>query len=153
MLTFWYRFVYPFFSSIAMGCGNYLLRTKVLPVLDDYAKVLFLEICRQYCFTLRERGDFHKFMQFGYLWPKDNCAAEQIRLIAYDKNSAGFMQCVWEKSKVDVPLIKQLQREYADQTGRSNYYIVFSRRGFTDRALGYAARTKEVRLVSLYYFK
>lgn len=84
---------------------------------------------------------------------KDNCAAEQIRLIAYDKNSAGFMQCVWEKSKVDVPLIKQLQREYADKTGRSNYYIVFSRRGFTDRALGYAARTKEVRLVSLFYFK
>lgn len=29
------------------------------------------------------------------------------------------------KSKVDVPLIKQLQREYADKTGRSNYYIVF----------------------------
>lgn len=100
MLTFWYRFVYPFLSSIAMGCGNYLLRTKVLPALDDYAKVLFLEICRQYCFTLRERGDFHKFMQFGYLWPKDNCAVEQIRLIAYDKNSAGFMQCIWEKVRL-----------------------------------------------------
>lgn len=153
MLTFWYRFVYPFLSSIAIGCGNYLLRTKVLTALDDYAKVLFLEICRQYCYTLRERGDFHKFMQFGYFWPKDNCAVEQIRLIAYDKNSAGFMQCVWEKSKVDVPLIKQLQDEYADKTGRSNYYTIFSRRGFTDRALGYAARTKEVRLVSLFYLK
>ena len=37
--------------------------------------------------------------------------------------------------------------------GKSSYYIIFSRKGFTDRALGYAARTRNVRLISLFYLK
>ena len=85
MLTFGIRFVYPFLSSIAMGCGTIYYVRRLLPVLDELRKSAFFRNMSTVLFYVRERGDFHKFMQFGYLWPKDNCAAEQIRLIAYDK--------------------------------------------------------------------
>lgn len=63
------------------------------------------------------------------------------------------LQCVWNKTKVDVALLKQLQQQYLDLQGRENFYVVFARRGFTDRALAYAAKISNLRLISLFYLK
>lgn len=154
MLSFWYQFVYPFLGSIVMGAGKLLLRTKILSALEGYGRLVFLKVCYQHCFALRERKNFgFEFTAAGFLWPKGDCSLEQLRLAAYDKNNACFMQSLWTKSKVDVDVIRQLQENYADASGKNNYYLLFSRRGFTDRALAYAAKTQNIRLISLFYLK
>ena len=154
MLVFWYSFVYPYLSSITMGVGSLVLRTKVLPALEAYGRQLFLQICSQHCLLLRSRGDFgFNFTSIGFVWPKDDCTSESLRLLALDKSHACFMQCVWNKTKVDVDLLKQLQQQYRDPQERKNSYVVFARRGFTDRALRYAAKISNLRLISLFYLK
>lgn len=154
MLVFWYSFVYPYLSSITMGVGSLVLRTKVLPALEAYGRQLFLHICRQHCFLLRSRDDFgFAFTDIGFVWPKEECTPEALRLLAYDKGEVCFMQCVWNKTKVDIALLKQLQQQYQDVQGRKTFYMIFSRKGFTDRALGYAAKISNLRLLSLFYLK
>ena len=154
MLSFWYQFVYPYLGSIAMGAGKLLLRTKILAALENYGRLVFLKICYQHCFLLRERKNFgFDFTAAGFLWPKGDSSLAQLRLAAYDKNNACFMQSLWTKGKVDVDAIRQLQENYADGSGKNNYYLLFSRRGFTDRALAYAAKTQNIRLISLFYLQ
>ncbi len=154
MLVFWYCFVYPYLSSITMGVGSLVLRSRVLPALESYGRQLFLQVCRQHCFLLRSRGDFgFNFTSLGIVWPKEDCSPDALRLLAEDKTHACFMQCVWGKTKVDVALLKQLQQQYRDLQGRENFYVVFARRGFTDRALAYAAKISNLRLISLFYLK
>lgn len=154
MLCFWYQFVYPYLGSIAMGMGKFLLRSKILSALDAYGRLVFLKICYQHCATLRRRNDFgFDFSLLGFLWPKEDCSAEQMRLAAYGKEKVCFMQSLWTKGKVDVDVLKALQQEYRADDGRSNSYLLFSRKGFTDRALGYAARTPSIRLISPFYLK
>ena len=63
------------------------------------------------------------------------------------------MQSLWTKGKVDIDVIKMLQANYVDDSGKNNYYLLFSRRGFTDRALSYAAKTQNIRLISLFYLR
>lgn len=154
MLVFWYRFVYPYLSSITMGVGSLVLRTKVLPALEDYGRQLFLHICSQHCLLLRSRGNFgFNFTSIGFIWPKDECTPEALRLLAHDKLNVCFMQCVWNKTKVDMDLLKQLQQQYQDAQRRKTFYVIFARKGFTDRALGYAAKISNLRLISLFYLK
>ena len=73
--------------------------------------------------------------------------------MAYGKNEVCYMQSLWTKCKVDVDTIKRLQQDYISGDGKDVYYILFSRKSFTDRALGYEARTRSVRLISLMYLK
>lgn len=154
MLCFWYRCVYPYLGSITMGYGKFLLRTKISSALDNFASLVFLKICYQHCYALRKRKNFSfDFSIMGFLWPKEDCSWEQLRLVAYGKNEVCYMQCLWTKSKVDVDTIKRLQQEYVCEDGKEAYYILFSRKGFTDRVLGYEARTQSVRLISLMYLK
>ncbi len=154
MLCFWYRCVYPYLGSIAMGLGKFLLRNKILSALDNYARLVFLKICYQHCYALRKRKNFSfDFSIMGFLWPKEDCSWEQLRLVAYGKNEVCYMQSLWTKCKVDVDTIKRLQQDYISDDGKDVYYILFSRKSFTDRALGYEARTRSVRLISLMYLK
>ena len=154
MLCFWYRCVYPYLGSIAMGLGKFLLRNKILSALDNYARLVFLKICYQHCYALRKRKNFSfDFSNIGFLWPKEDCSWEQLRLVAYGKNEVCYMQSLWTKCKVDVDTIKRLQQDYISDDGKDVYYILFSRKSFTDRALGYEARTRSVRLISLMYLK
>ena len=126
VLSFWYQYVYPYISSIRMGFGNFLLRTKILPNLEKYGRQIFFKICYQHCLILRERKNFAiDFTLFGYIWPKGDCSSEQLRLAAYNKNQVCFIQCIWKKSKVDVQVIKELQRDYIDVADRHNYYLIF----------------------------
>ena len=154
VLVFWYQFVYPYLRSITMGLGKFLLRTKILPALEKYGRQIFLRICYQHCFVLQERNNFKfTFDRLGFTWKKGACTIDNMLLVAYNKTQVCFMQCLWTKSKVDVQVVKELQREYVAPDGKGSYYIIFSRKGFTDRLLGQEARTKGIRLISLLYLK
>lgn len=154
MLCFWYQFVYPYLGSIAMGAGKFLLRTRILAALEGYGRQVFLRICWQHCFTLRARHDFgFEFERLGLLWPKENCSLENLRMAAYGKNSVCYIQCLWSKAKVDVDVLRKLEGSYQAEGEQKCSYLLFSRKGFTDRALGYAARTQSLRLISLFYLK
>lgn len=152
MMLFWYSFVFPYLSTIKLGMGNQIIRTKVFTQLDNFVKKVFLEICLQHCYVLHERDNFYvNFTRIGYLWPKD-ADLQKIRIGAFSTEKVCYIQCVWEKNKVDWDVIANLMEEYNSE-GLENYYVVFSRKGFTERALANEARFPKVRLISLRYLK
>lgn len=152
MMLFWYSFVFPYLSTIKLGMGNQIIRTKVLTKLDNYVKKVFLEVCFQHCYVLHERGNFYvDFTRIGFLWPKE-ADLQKIRIGAYSTEKVCYIQCVWDKNKVDWDIIADLMEGYHDES-LENYYIVFSRKGFTERALANEALFPQVRLISLRYLK
>ena len=151
MLYFWYKFVYPHISAIALGLGHVVLKNKILPCLQQYSAKVFLDVCYQHCLALKARGNFSiAFERLGYIWPRGGTLPD-FRLAAYAPGCACYMRCVWSRTKVDLDAIVSLQEEYGDG-GVNDYYVIFSRKGFTDKALASDARLKNVRLISLRYF-
>ena len=58
MFVFWYQFVFPYMSSIAIGRGHQVLRNNIMPRIDLFAAHIFKKICLQYCYKLKKRNDF-----------------------------------------------------------------------------------------------
>lgn len=56
MFVFWYQFVFPYMSSIAIGRGHQVLRNNIMPRLDLFAAHIFKKICLQYCYKLKKRN-------------------------------------------------------------------------------------------------
>lgn len=113
---------------------------------------VFLDICCQHCRKLKARGNFSiDFERLGFIWPRGG-RLKDFRLAAYGSKEACYMQCCWSKAKVDLDAIIKLQQDYGGG-GAANHYLIFSCKGFTDRALTSDIRLQNVRLISLRYFK
>ncbi len=152
MLFFWYLFVYPYISAIEAGLGNALLRTKIIPNLQKYTQKVFLDICYQHCLELKARDNFCiDFEHLGFIWPRKG-TLKDFRLAAYGSQTVCYMQCCWDKTKIDLDTIVDLQQQYKENN-KEKYFIVFSRKGFTDRVLANDLRKNNIRLISLHYFQ
>lgn len=153
MLTFWYRFVLPFESDIILGRGHKILRTQVLPNVDPYTNKIFMDICIQHCCQLEKNRKFSfPFTKIGLYWDKV-ISPEEIMFFSEDGTTVCLGKCCWDKQKVDIDLIRNLERQSGVFTASDFYYIFFARRGFTDKALRYSAHHQNLLLVSLYYLK
>lgn len=153
-LLFWYKFVYPYMSMITIGMGNFVLKNKVLPFLEDYSKEVFLDICYQHCLLLKERKDFSiEFTKLGFTWfniKEDN----EIYLQAFDdRNNVCHIKVLWNKNKTDIVSVHEFQNKFYDSRYKENYYLIFSRKSFSDKLLAEAAKNTSLRLISLRYLK
>lgn len=150
MLAFWYRFVFPYFSSIAAGRGAQVLREKVLPQLDSFLAQVFKEICRQYCLRLRAEDNFaFAFAEIGLWWD----SATEIDLLALRGRRACFADCHWSGGKIGESQLHALQEKSAALAFAEKHYLLFSKSGFTDACLTRSAQAPNVRLISLPYIR
>lgn len=150
MFAFWYRFVFPYFSSIAAGRGAQVLRVKVAPQLDAFTAQVFREICRQYCLRLRTANDFtFAFTEIGVWWD----TAAEIDLLALRGREACFIDCHWSGKKVGEPQLCALQEKSERTVFSEKHYLLFSKTGFTDACLARSAQDPRIRLISLPYIR
>lgn len=153
MLDFWYQFVFPYLSLIAMGKGSQLLRNKVMPKLDCYYAKIFNEVCMQQCEILRSRGNFmFNFQYIGYYWNNKITLENKLQL-AYKGEEACLINCDWGRTKTDIDILQKMQEEHIEFNFTKMYYLLFSRKGFTDRLLANSASSNNIRLISLQYLK
>lgn len=152
MLVFWYKFVFPYSSSIKTGLGKQILRNQILPNILDYAAYIFLHICYQHMCKLRTiDGSYINFDKVGFEWNKEDCFND-FKIVAKNNTSICYAQCVWSIKKVSPDLLTSLQTNYYNHE-LTNHYIIFSRKGFTEKALSLNATMPELRLISLRYLK
>ena len=153
LLAFWYQFVFPYASMLALGRGGVIVRQRVLPKLDTYGAWIFRKICLQYCQTLTERQNFaFPYEALGYWW-QGEAGLENSMLLAVQKQQVCCMLCVWENSKTNVDAIFKLLTMAEGLDYEKKYYLVFSKKHFLDNALAYSAQHKQFRLISLSYIK
>ena len=152
MFRFWYFFVQDNASRIISGDGELIYENIVEPQLSHFMGIVFEKICYEYWEEQTKRNETPFFFQkIGRWWgnnPKDKCQ-EEIDLIAYYEKSAAFGECKWRNELVDLDILLELQRksELFPQFAEK-YYYVFSKSGFTKKAIDYAAKEKNWNLVS-----
>jgi AAA+ ATPase superfamily predicted ATPase len=131
-LRFWFRYIFPYLSDIAMGHTDWLLE-KIRKEYSDYMAPVFEEISRQLIPSIYPG----KYTRIGSWWDKRNevdivCLNPETQLVL-----AG--ECKWTEKLVGIEALSKL-KEY---TKVINFgfqpagirFIIFSKNGFTKELL------------------
>lgn len=141
MFLFWYRFVRPNTTAIAMGTGDFVYSDFVKPQLNAFMGSIFEEICRQYLY----RSDVYRTLPFFFgklgRWWGTNPAKkqeEEIDIVALGENQMLLGECKWRNAKVDISVLQTLLERGGLFTCPEKYYYVFSKSGFDKSTEGLA---------------
>lgn len=152
MFRFWYFFVQDNASRILSGDGEQVYEKVVAPQLSHYMGSAFEQICQEYLIEQSGQDNTPFFFQkIGRWWgnnPKKKCQ-EEIDLLAYFQDYAAFGECKWRNEPVDFEILSELMRksELFPQFTQK-YYYVFSKTGFTQKAIDFAGNRQNWKLIS-----
>lgn len=133
MFLFWYRFVRPNTTAIAMGTGEFLYTEYIKPQINSFMGNIFEDICRQYLY----RPDVYQSLPFFFgklgRWWGTNAAKkreEEIDIVALGEDKMLFGECKWRNGKVDACVMQTLLERGELFACPEKYYFVFSKSGF-----------------------
>ena len=134
MFRFWYRFVCPNISIIALDAGD-VVYGHVGDRIPGFMGETFEDICKQYLWqeNIADRLPF-RFNDCGRWWGNNPIlrAEQEIDLLAYNKNErkAIFCECKWSNAQVDSRVLDSLIDKSTMFSYEDKYYILFSKSGF-----------------------
>ncbi|MGI8912506.1 MAG: ATP-binding protein [Chloroflexota bacterium] len=128
-LTFWFRFVLPNRSSLEQRQPEYVWRTRIVPLLDDYMGPRFEELCRQFIRLHPDRW-IEQMGELGVWWRAD----EELEIVGHAQGRVTLAAEVkWTKDRVGLDVLHTLQRRVAllPNVADDCQLVLFSRNGFT----------------------
>ena len=143
-LRFWYRFVYPNCSAIAMGEGDRVYREKIQPYLTEFVKEAFRDVCEEYLQVLNGYQQLsYIYRNFG-IWHGKSGRIDVLASVENKVYLAGFCDCGTQVTDVDAYQEYEAVLQCAGVVPEELY--CFSMQGFTEefRAL---ARERGICLV------
>lgn len=151
MFRFWYRFVLPDISRITAGLGKVVCDEVLKEQLSSHTGLAFEECAKQYLWRAQKGQQLPvAFKKIGRWWgsnPADRCE-EEIDILAFSGVEALFGECKWTNTLVGEDVLDRLVRRSELLTRfKKNYYLLFSKSGFTNRLKARAAGQGEVTLV------
>lgn len=151
MFRFWYRFVPENNSIIGRGAAE-LAYKRIEPYLSDYMGKVFEEICKQYLWKLLLSGESPVvFGELGRWWGTNSSTRSQTEIDimgVQDKDTALFGECKWTNEKVDVSVLKTLERRSQIFHYSETQLYLFAKNGFTNGCVETAGEMGNVTLVS-----
>ena len=150
MFRFWYRFVYPNVSLIALDKGE-LVYNRIKTQIPDFMGETFEKLCIEYMWSIY--GDLpFPFQNIGRWWGNnpDLKSQSEIDFIAYseDMEQAIFGECKWRNELLDKSIIDELMEKCKMfKQFKQKYYYLFSKSGFTLGAQEHALKIGNVRLI------
>jgi len=134
---FWFRYVYPNRSFIEEGQIDYVLDRKIMPSIDRFISWSFEEVCRS---RVRKGlvipGVIPGIIQcnrVGRWWSKEG--EIDIVGLAEDENTVVFGEAKWSVNPVGTDILNDLEKKAKlvdwRKGNRKEYFILFSRTGFT----------------------
>ena len=151
MFLFWYRFVRPNLSSIMRGTGEMVYERMVKSHISDFMGPIFEEICHQYLFLPQVYASIpFPIGNLGRWWgnnPRKKCQ-EEIDLMSVYDNHAFFGECKWKNSLVGTDVIHTLQERGTLFPYTEKVFYIFSKSGFTQEAIEYANKTRDIKLIT-----
>ena len=131
-LRFWYRFIYPNLSEIAMGGGENVYQKAIAPYLTEYVREDFRDVCGEYLQVMNRYKQLQaQYGTFGVWYGKIGT----IDVVAKSSDGAclvGFCDCSEEKTDLTVLEGYEVILESAGIRPTERY--VFSMQGFTSEA-------------------
>ena len=154
MFRFWYRYVSSNRTLLETDAQEIVWNRRIEPDYSHYMGHIFEKVCRGYLLRQNSKGALPiLFTEIGRWWGSNPKTREQVEidLIARDMDAFLFCECKWTNEPVDYQVLKKLQEKselFGGQSGKS-YFMLFSKRGFTERVLEEAKEKQEVLLVDL----
>ena len=151
MFLFWYRFVRPNISGITRGIGETIYYQMVTPNISDFMGHIFEDICIQYLY----HPQIYATLPFlpgsiGKWWGNNPVAKrqEEIDIMAVQDDQALLGECKWRNADINMEILRQLLERgnlfhYVQQ-----YYMLFSKTGFTKDVKEYVENTPNIKLIS-----
>jgi AAA+ ATPase superfamily predicted ATPase len=150
MFRFWYRFVFPNLSAIAAGRGEEVFDRDVAPNIDEFMRLPFGEICKQYLMSLSEKDALPlQVKKFGRWWgsnlPKKRY--EEIDVMALRGNAAIYCECVWADEPMGVDALISLKERSELFSFNGAWFFLFAKNGFTEELVNEAGKDDKIRLI------
>ena len=143
-LRFWFAFVYPYENYLEIGNSRYLMdnftrkfQLYLSQIFEEQARLLAL--------------DYVPFpvQKIGRYWDKN----VEIDIVAFNEDTSqiAFGECKWQNRPVGrnvlIDLIKKASQVQWHSGNRQEYFLVFSKTGFTGAAKAFAAE-RNIKLIS-----
>jgi len=151
MFRFWYRFIYPNVSLIAIDKGG-IVYDRIKPQITAFMGEVFEKLCIEYMFNIYDELPF-QFQHISRWWGNnpDLKSQTEIDFIAYRDNDeqAIFGECKWRNEELDKSVVEGLL-EKCRMFGqfKQKYYYLFSKSGFTSGAREFANSRDDIKLIS-----
>ncbi len=151
MFRFWYKFVQPNLNNLMLGLSKEVFRNLIQPEFSAYMGEVFEAIMLDY-FDARQVVETLPFFvsQRGRWWGNNPVKKreEEIDLVAIGKGGILFGEAKWHNKPVDSDVIRELMEKSVIFKEEPKYYMLFSRKGFTENAKNLAASHSRIELVS-----
>lgn len=154
MFRFWYRYVSGNRTLLETDAWEIVWNRRIEPDYSHYMGQVFERICRDYLLRQNSKGNLPiLFTEIGRWWGTNPKTREQVEidLIARDMDAYLFCECKWTNEPVDYQVLKKLRdkaKVFGRQPGKS-YFMLFSKKGFTERVLEEGREKDEVLLVDI----
>ena len=148
-IKFWFRFIYPYKGMLENNQDEFVLDKIRNYFIDNHVAYVYEDICRQAMWKWNGKGI--SFNRVGRWWGKSDV---EIDIVSYDSMGLDivFGECKYSVNPKGMEVLWGLQ-EKADAVDwkkkeRKEYYILFSRAGFTKELKKYAEGCENVWLVA-----
>jgi len=150
MFRFWYRFVYPNVSLVALDKGQ-MVYERIKPQIPDFMGEVFEKLCIEYMWSIYNQLPF-AFQNIARWWGNnpDQKSQAEIDFIAYSESEkqAIFGECKWHNDAFDLSEATFfLEKCDMFRQFEQKYFYLFSSSGFTDAVKELAAEHNEICLI------
>ena len=136
---FWFRFVFPRRSELEMDNVDRVIE-NIKQEIPDYISFIYEKVARE--IVMNNMDLFFNFERLGRWWNKN----EEIDIVGLseEKNAILFGEAKWSQRLVGVNVFEELRAkakkvEWGDEK-TAQFYVLFSRRGFTKGMIDLAAK-------------
>ena len=133
VFRFWYTFVYPYQSEIEAGMGENIFHRFVSPVLQDWLKAAFEEVCRDFLALEKEMGTApFDFEQIGMWWGQHPTKkrTEYVSIAASAPKEILLGSCFWTDQWIDLEALHDLRKHASLFPDTRQWYYLFSKSDF-----------------------
>lgn len=140
-ISFWFRFVYPYRSSLEIGDTAYVLEKLRQEFIPCHVAYVYEGICTELLWQMSREGKLpFKLMQAGPWW--DNHDEIDIIGLNHETGDIAFCECKYTGRPIGIEVLHQLQKKASRvkwrQKQRRETFVLFSRSGYQQELLDLA---------------
>lgn len=151
-IEFWFKFVYPYRSYIELDEIDFVMDKIKRSFIVNHVSFVYEEICRENILNMVINGEIEiEIQKIGRWWD----SKEEIDIVGlnFENNDILFGECKYLNIPVDVDVFYKLKEKSQmvewKKGKRNEYFIIFSKSGFTDSLVNVAKENKNLILKKL----
>lgn len=142
---FWFKFIFPYQSYLEIENREFVLE-KIVTVFDLHVSETFEDISKDLLLELKLPFTIKKY---GKWWNKNT----EIDLVALGEDEILFGECKWSNKHIGISILKKLKEKGKLVSWRNNtrkdFYILFSKSGFSKELIELAREERNVFLIGI----